>query len=73
MDGIIGECASADAYPFAYPISSHWVYALTFLHPAFMEKGTGQTCALRLPLWADGEDLLVPVPLPALFIVRQPL
>ena len=38
-----------------------------------MDKGTGQTCAYSLPLWADGGILLVPVPLPAYFIVRQPI
>src|SRR5699024_11196222 len=36
-----------------------------------MDKGTGQTCAVMLPLWADGGILLVPVPLSALFMVRQ--
>lgn len=28
----------------------------------FMDKGTGQTFAELLPLWADGGFLLVPVP-----------
>ena len=42
MDGMIGNCASADAYPFAYPISSHWVFALTFLHSALWIKARGR-------------------------------
>lgn len=42
MDGMIGNCASADGYPFAYPISSLWVYALTFLHSALWIKARGR-------------------------------
>ena len=42
MDGMIGNCASADVYPFAYPISSRWVYALTFLHSALWIKARGR-------------------------------
>ena len=34
----------------------------------FMDKGTGQTCAFVLPHWADGGNLLVPVPLPAILL-----
>ena len=45
-----------------YPISSRWVYALTFLRSAFMDKGTGQIYALVLPRWADGKSLLSPCP-----------
>ena len=39
---MIGKCVSADVYPFAYPISSHWVYALTFLHSALWIKARGR-------------------------------
>lgn len=46
MDGMIGNCASADVYPFAYPISSHWVYALTFLHSALWIKARGRLVLL---------------------------
>ena len=38
---MIGICVSADVYPFAYPISSHWIYALTFLHSALWIKARG--------------------------------
>ena len=46
MDGMIGNCASADVYPFAYPISSRWVYALTFLHSALWIKARGRLVLL---------------------------
>lgn len=40
----------------------------------FMNKGKGQNCAFLLPLWADGGNLLVPLPLSAYSVVRrQPL
>lgn len=42
MDGIIDNCDSADVYPFAYPISSHGVYALTFLPSALWIKARGR-------------------------------
>ena len=42
MDGMIAKCDPADAYPFAYPISSHWVLALTFLHSALWIKARGR-------------------------------
>lgn len=42
MDGMIGKCVSANGYPFAYPISSHWAYALTFLHSALCIKARGR-------------------------------
>ena len=38
---MIGICVSADVYPFAYPISSQWIYDLTFLHSALWIKARG--------------------------------
>ena len=46
MDGMIGKCGPADVYPFAYPISSRWVYALTFLPSALWIKAQGRLVLL---------------------------
>lgn len=74
MDGMTDVVVcSADIYPCTYPTSSRWVLRPDIPSFCFMDKGTGQSCALLLPLWADGGILLAPVPLPALFILRQPL
>ena len=43
---MIGKCDSADVYPFAYPISSLWVFALTFLHSALWIKAQGRLVLL---------------------------
>ena len=52
-------------YPNADPISTHRIGVLTFLHPAYMDKGTGHDEAITRPQWANGGCLPGPVPLPA--------
>lgn len=42
MDVITNSSFFADVYPCAYPISSHWVFALTFLHSALWIKARGR-------------------------------
>ena len=54
-------------YPKADPISSHRINVLTFLHSAYMDKGTGQQNALLQPQRANGGVLPAPVPLPAVW------
>ena len=41
MDVMVNSL-SADEYPYTYPISSRWVYALTFLHSALWIKARGR-------------------------------
>ena len=41
MDVMVNSL-SADEYPYTYPISSRWVYALTFLHSVLWIKARGR-------------------------------
>lgn len=60
----VSSAAGSCIHPLTLPVLAG-SNALTFLHSALWIKGTGQSCAFVLPLWADGGDLLVPVPFPA--------
>lgn len=53
-------------HPNADPISTHRIKVLTFLHSAYMDKGTGRDYACKQPQWTNGGNLPDPVPLPAI-------
>lgn len=42
MDGMTDVLSSADLYPYTYPTSSRWVFALTFLPSALWIKARGR-------------------------------
>ena len=53
-------------YPIADPISPRGINVLTFLHSAYMDKGTGRNDAYLQPQRANGACLPNPVSLSAI-------